>query len=218
VLRLYAEYTGPSGASAATQAGAEIAQYTAEGFQIELALRYRPSEEDASVAVPGFVDFVGATVDQLGANPHVVALQVTNEANVAGAPNASDGYYSGAEEALIRGVERAKSEIIRSGDRQLKVGFNWAYQVGASENAFWRYLGERGRPGVHRSAGLGRDRRLSGDLGPLAPKGKRPRRRGASGDDERTRLAPQHLHAARGYPAGGVDHLLRERIPNRPRT
>jgi len=146
VLRLYAEYTGPAGTSAAAQAEPEIVQYSAAGFQTELVLRYRPAEEDPAAAVPGFVEFVRAAVHQLGANPNLVSLQVTNEANVPGAPDAADGAYAGAENALVRGVEAAKAEIERGGYRQLRVGFNWAYQLGASETLFWRQLAELGGP------------------------------------------------------------------------
>jgi hypothetical protein len=143
VVRLYAEYTGPGGFSAAAQVGREVAQYTANGFQIELVLCYRPGDNKAS-AVPGFVDFARNTVDQLGRNRGVVSLQVSNEANVSGAPNAADGYYAGAKLALIKGVEGAKAEIDRDGLSQLKVGFSWAYQVGPAENKFWGYLGKHG--------------------------------------------------------------------------
>jgi hypothetical protein len=73
-----------------------------------------------------------------------VSLQVTNEANLGGAPNASDGYHPGANDALIRGVIAAKHELTLDHLRQLKIGFNWAYAADASEQSFWSYLHRHG--------------------------------------------------------------------------
>jgi hypothetical protein len=144
VLHLYAEYSGPDGWSAQQQVGQEIAQYAAAGFQVELVLTYRPASAPAAASVSGFAAFVSATVAALGSDPRLVYLQVTNEANLSGAPNASDGYYAGAEDALIQGVIAAKTQARANGFAQLKVGFNWAYETGPSERAFWSYLGRRG--------------------------------------------------------------------------
>ncbi|HWF72947.1 MAG TPA: hypothetical protein VG186_06365 [Solirubrobacteraceae bacterium] len=144
VLHLYASYTGAAGYSAAAQVGADISSYTANGFQVELVLCYRPADLNAAADVPGFAAFVRDTVDELGSNPGLVSLQVTNEANVGGAPNASDGYYPGAKDALIDGVIEASYERTVDHDAQLKVGFNWAYATDAGEKAFWTYLGQHG--------------------------------------------------------------------------
>jgi hypothetical protein len=76
--------------------------------------------------------------------PGFVSLQVTNEANQGGSPNTSDGYYAGAENALIDGVIAAKDEIRKERLGQVKVGFNWAYATDGGERAFWRYLGHHG--------------------------------------------------------------------------
>jgi hypothetical protein len=144
VLHLYAAYTGSSGYSAAAQVGAAISSYTAHGFEVELVLCYRPAELNPSRSVPGFVAFVRRAVDDLGSNPGVVSLQDTNEANLGGAPNASDGYYPGAKDALIRGVIAAKHELTLDHFGQLKIGFNWAYAADASEQIFWSYLRRHG--------------------------------------------------------------------------
>jgi hypothetical protein len=143
VLHLYVSYTGPGSASAAAQLGSQIASYEANGFQVELALCYRPADQNASVDVAGFAAFARQAVADLGSNPSFVGLQVTNEANVHGAPNASDGYYPGASDALIKGVESAKTAA-RSLGSNVQVGFNWAYQTGSAEKSFWSYLGKRG--------------------------------------------------------------------------
>jgi hypothetical protein len=144
VLHLYAGYSSAEGWSAEQQVGQEIGQYTAAGFQIELVLAYRPSSGGSPADVTGFANFVRAAVHALGPNPDMVSLQVTNEANVAGAPNASDGYYAGAQDALIQGVIAANAEARADGITQLQIGFNWANQTGPSETKFWSYLGRHG--------------------------------------------------------------------------
>jgi hypothetical protein len=139
VLHLYDSYTRPSDAAAVPPSlASQIADYTADDFQIELVLAYRPEDHGGDVA--GFTDFVRARVRQLAPNPGVAHVQVTNEANVAGAPNAADGAYAGARIALVRGVIAAKDEARRSGRADLQIGFNWAYQRGPAEVAFFSSL------------------------------------------------------------------------------
>jgi hypothetical protein len=144
VLHLYASYSGAASPSPADQVGREIADYTAAGFQVELVLTYRPTTRDPARNVPGFVNYTRDTVRMFGPNPRFVGLQVTNEANVRNAPNAADGAYPGASDALIQGVIAAKSEARRGGFSQVAVGFNWAYASGPAETAFWRQLGRAG--------------------------------------------------------------------------
>jgi hypothetical protein len=144
VLHLYAGYTGAGGYSAEQQVGEEIAAYGRAGFETELALAYRPDDGGSSADVARFVEFVRASVRSLADEPGFVSVQVTNEANEAGAPNASDGYYTGAEDALIRGVIAARQVVRGDHPRRIKVGFNWAYQTGDAQRAFWTYLGRAG--------------------------------------------------------------------------
>jgi hypothetical protein len=139
VVHIYESYTRPSDATAVPPwLAAQIADYTADDFHIELVLAYRPADPSGDLA--GFIDFVRARVRQLAPNPLVTNIQVTNEANVAGAPNAADGAYPGARDALVRGVIAAKDEARRRGRRGLRIGFNWAYQRGAAEAAFFSSL------------------------------------------------------------------------------
>jgi hypothetical protein len=145
VLHLYAGYTGLAGWSVADQLGKQISQYTAAGFQVEPVLTYRPADGGSQSDVAGFVSFTRAAVRAFGANPGFVSLQVTNEANLGGAPNASDGYYAGAKDALIQGVIAAKAETRADGFNQVKVGFNWAYATDSAETSFWKYLAKGGR-------------------------------------------------------------------------
>ncbi len=144
VLHIYASYSGPGSSSPAAEVGQDIAQYTAAGFQVELVLTYRPADGNPSSDVPGFADFARSAVRSFGSNPGFVALQVTNEANIGGAPNAADGYYAGAQDALIQGVIAAKEEARKDGFAQVAVGFNWAYSLDSRERAFWKGLGRGG--------------------------------------------------------------------------
>jgi hypothetical protein len=143
VVHLYDSYTGPGDAAAVPDwLASQIAAYTAEGFAVELVLTYRPRRSTGDVA--GFVRFVRARVRQLGGNRNVTHLQVTNEANVDGAPNAADGAYPGARTALARGVIAAHVEARSAGVDHLRIGFNWAYQLGRSERAFFSSLRRTG--------------------------------------------------------------------------
>jgi hypothetical protein len=144
VVHLYAGYTGPGGYTAKQQVGAEIAAYGRAGFQAELALAYRPTDGGSSADVTEFVRFVRATLASLGREPGFVSLQVTNEANAGGAPNAADGYYKGAPNALIQGVIAAGEVVRKDRLRHVKVGFNWAYHTDPGERAFWSHLGRAG--------------------------------------------------------------------------
>jgi hypothetical protein len=144
VVHLYAHYTGPASASVGSQVGNDIATYTAKGFQVELVICYRPVNRDPAADVPGFESFVRSAVRALGRNRRFVSLQVTNEANVRGSPDAADGDFPGAADALIRGVIAAKRATRRGGAGHLKIGFNWAYDLGPREADFWSNLRGRG--------------------------------------------------------------------------
>jgi hypothetical protein len=145
VLHLYAGYTGPGRRSAARQLGRQVKQYTRAGFQVEPVLTYRPADGGSRSDVAGFVRFTRAAVRAFGPNPGFVSLQVTNEANVGGAPNAADGYYAGARAALIQGVIAAKAEARADRFNRLRVGFNWAYGTGSGQASFWKRLAKGGR-------------------------------------------------------------------------
>lgn len=151
VLHIYASYTGRAPASPTQQVGREIGQYTSAGFQIELVLTYRPVGGSPAENVAGFADFARRAIRSFGGNRRFVALQVTNEANVRGAPAAADGAYPGAEHALIRGVVAAHAEARRHEYGQVGIGFNWAYAVGPGEAAFWSRLGRAGGASFRRA-------------------------------------------------------------------
>ena len=121
-------------------------RYTDAGHRVELQLRYHP-RPDQEGKVGDFVAWVRDVVGRFGANPSVVAVQVTNEVNLTFSPDSSDGAYAGARDALVQGVIAAKDEARRRGYSQLTVGFNWVYRVDpATEDAFWSHLRDRGGP------------------------------------------------------------------------
>jgi hypothetical protein len=172
VVHLYDSYTQRSDANALPAwLASQIAAYTADHFQIELVLAYRPA--DHSGDVKGFIGFVRARVRELAANHSFVHVQVTNEANVAGAPNAADGAYPGARDALVHGVVAAKDEARRDGRPGLQVGFNWAYQRGRAEQAFFASLRASGGRAFARAVDwVGLDA-YPGTWGPALPGGDR---------------------------------------------
>jgi hypothetical protein len=139
VLHLYTSWDGRTGyAEVMSGVNSDIAMARVRGFPAEVVLRYRPDPSLATdVAVPAYADFVRAAVRQLSAARNVVGVQITNEANVAGQPDASDGDYPGVRQALVAGVRAAKQEARRAARRELEIGFNVA--AGAPP-AFWRSL------------------------------------------------------------------------------
>jgi hypothetical protein len=151
-VHLYNAYSADSSDDAwNAQVGQDIAGYEAAGIRVELVDEYRPTNSNASVDVPGFAAFVRGTVRRYGSNPLFVSLQVTNEANVTNAPGAADGAYSGVQQALVAGVEAAKSEIAADGYGQIRVGFNWAYSLSSSQTKFFSSLAKIGGPGFARA-------------------------------------------------------------------
>jgi hypothetical protein len=119
-------------------------RYTAAGFLVELQLRYHPTPQQEG-DIPAWTAFVRQVVDRFGANPRVVAIQVTNEVNLPFSPDSSDGAYTGGRDALVQGVLAAKDEARRKGYSQLEIGFNWAYRSAPQEDdAFWAYLRDHG--------------------------------------------------------------------------
>jgi hypothetical protein len=121
-------------------------RYTSAGYLVELQLRYHP-RPDQEGKVDEFVAWVRDVVRRFGAEPGVVAVQVTNEVNLTFSPDSSDGAYAGARDALVQGVIAAKEEARSHGYDQLTVGFNWVYRMDpATEESFWSHLRDHGGP------------------------------------------------------------------------
>lgn len=126
-----------SGGAEAIAAAAERARrYSAAGLKIDFQLRY-----DSPEAQPeAFGDWVGALVRRVAPDPNVVTVQVTNEANLVGAQDNSDGARPGILEAIAAGVLAADREAKRASNRGLHVGFSWYYEHGPDEDTFWSGL------------------------------------------------------------------------------
>jgi hypothetical protein len=119
-------------------------RYTDRGYLVELQLRYHPDERQEG-AIAAWTAHVRDVVRRFGANPRVVAIQVTNEVNLTFSPDSSDGAYDRARDALVEGVVAAQDEKRRRGFGQLEIGFNWAYRTDpASEQSFWNGVRDKG--------------------------------------------------------------------------
>ena len=139
---------GQSGIDAFAQM---VKRYASAGFEVELQVRYHPPSGQAG-DLPAWVAYVRHVVDTFGPDPNVVAMTITNEVNINFSPNTSDGYYAGAQEALIEGIEAAHAEAASRGYRQLRFGFTYAYRF-PEDASFFSYLGAHG--GAAFAAALG---------------------------------------------------------------
>ncbi len=143
VVHLYQAYRGGGAAEAEDPwLDDRIENYTDAGLLVELVARFRPVSETSSGSVSGYSDYLQALVNRYGDNTGFVSLQVTNEPNLKGAPDAADGYSKSVVPALIAGILAADREIARTGAEQIKLGFNWAYESsGKSRRKFWDSIG-----------------------------------------------------------------------------
>ncbi|MCA1697562.1 MAG: hypothetical protein LC790_01100 [Actinobacteria bacterium] len=145
VVRLYGAWTGEAMADDVGWLTGEIAAYTAAGLQVELVVRYKPAAADAGSAPSAFATYVRGIVRRYGPNARFVSLQVTNEANIPGAPDAADGAFAGATKAVVKGVIAAKDQARNAGYGQLRIGFSWAYdERPGSGSEFWATLARLG--------------------------------------------------------------------------
>lgn len=129
-----------------------VRSYSAAGFEVELQVRYHPASGQAG-DIAGWLAYVRHVVDTFGGNRHVVAMTITNEVNINFSPNTSDGYYSGAEDALIQGIEAAHREAVRRHFNQLRFGFTYAYRF-PDDSSFFTYLASHGGPAFIRALGF----------------------------------------------------------------
>lgn len=130
------------------------ARYTRAGFDVEIQVRYHPAPR-AVGNLRAWQAYVRHVVDVLGANPRVIAMTITNEVNISVSPNTSDGYYPGADGALVAGLEAAHTQALTDGYRQLRFGFTYAYRfLPAGDAALFRYLAVHGGARFRRALGF----------------------------------------------------------------
>jgi hypothetical protein len=123
------------------------------GFDSEIQVRYHPSAAQVE-KLADWTRFVRHVVDAVGSDPHVVALTITNEINLRGSPNTSDGAYPQAQAALIDGILAAHREARRRGDAQLRLGFTYAYRFDPTIDARMFAALRRGGPAFRRALGF----------------------------------------------------------------
>ena len=127
----------------------QVSRYTRAGFEAELQVRYHPASGMAG-DLPAWLAYVRHVVDTFGPNRRVISMTITNEVNINFSPNTSDGYYSGAQDALIQGIEAAHAEAVKRGFTQLRLGFTYAYRF-PNDTSFFSYLGAHGGPAFERA-------------------------------------------------------------------
>jgi hypothetical protein len=129
-------------------------RYARAGFDVELQVRYHPPAGQAG-NIPAWTSYVRHVVDTFGPDRRVVAMTITNEVNVTFSPNTSDGFYAGAQDALIAGIEAAAREARRRRFAWLRFGFTYAYRFSPQgDAAFFSYLGSHGGPAFVRALGF----------------------------------------------------------------
>ena len=128
----------------------QVDHYAGRGIASELVLAYRPAGRRGDADVRDFVEFTRAMVRRIG--PRLKAVQVMNEVNNGLSPDASDGAYPGARDALPQGILAAADEKRRAGLPHLEIGMNWFYRLSPDyEHAFWTELGQKGGPELARA-------------------------------------------------------------------
>ena len=147
-VHLYVEFAGDASQDANNEkVSRELEDYMRRGYIGELVLTYRPVARRGAPDVAEFAQFARRAVRRFGPNPNFHALQVTNEVTNSISPDASDGAYPGAKDALIQGILAADDEVRRLGVDHVQVGFNWLYRMPPNtEEEFWTYLRDKGGP------------------------------------------------------------------------
>lgn len=123
-------YVAWSGADTTDTALGQIADLVGTGLRWDLVLAYRDREAD----IRGWTEFVSRAVTDFAAD--LAAIQVTGEANLTGIPNAGDGAYPGAIEALVHG-RFAAATVKRQRALDVAVGFAVVPEREPAAGTFW---------------------------------------------------------------------------------
>ena len=123
-----------------------VDRYAAAGFSSELQVRYHPPD-GAEGDMEAWEEYVRTAARILGERPALDALSITNEANINGSPNTSDGSYDGVREAIVRGMVAARDELDAMGRTDVELGFSFAWRwLPNSDKGFWEEIGELATP------------------------------------------------------------------------
>ena len=120
---------GWSGTDTTASALAQVADLVGTGLCWDLVLAYRNSEAD----IRGWAEFAARVVTEYGTQ--LAAIQVTGEANLTGIPDAGDGAYPGAAEALVHGVLAAAAK--QEGGLPVAIGFAVVPEADPGAGPFW---------------------------------------------------------------------------------
>jgi hypothetical protein len=132
---------------------AQERRYANAGFRVESQVRYHPGPGQEG-DMPAWVSYVRRATKALAKSKALVALDITNEVNLPISSNTSDGAYSGALDALMRGVTAAKATLRKLKRGGVSVGFTFAYRYIPSEDAsFWSKLGAAATPAFRKALG-----------------------------------------------------------------
>jgi hypothetical protein len=127
LARMYVSWTG---AASTASALAQVQELADAGIPWDLVLCYRDPAGD----VAGWAGFAADVVRGYG--HQLAAIQVTGEANLTGIPDAADGAFPRADEALVRGV-LAAADAKRDSGATAAIGFAVSPEVNPAGGAFW---------------------------------------------------------------------------------
>jgi hypothetical protein len=127
LARMYVNWCGASSTAGAL---AQVQQLTAAPVPWDLVLCYRDPGGD----VASWAGFAAEVVRGFG--QQLAAIQVTGEANLTVIPDAADGAFPRADEALVRGMLAAAAAKRESG-ATAAIGFAVSPEVNPAGNVFW---------------------------------------------------------------------------------
>jgi hypothetical protein len=136
LARMYVIWSGTSSTASAL---AQVQQLTAAAVPWDLVLCYRDPAGD----VASWAGFTAEVVRGFG--QQLAAVQVTGEANLTGIPDAADGAFPRADEALVRGVLAAAAAKRESG-ATAAIGFAVSPEVNPAGSVFWPVVARLGGP------------------------------------------------------------------------
>ncbi len=135
LIRMYVAWSG----AASTETVLGQVQQLAEAGVGDMVLAYRDRDAD----LDRWEEFVARVVTDHGRR--LAAIQVTGEANLTHIPDAADGAFPKATEAMVRGVLAAADAKQRAG-ATAAIGFAVVPEAEFSEHSFWPAVAALGGP------------------------------------------------------------------------